>query len=103
MDKNKGRNNCLLTYPRGLEWMPNIRRETYHSYSLYGTLGRGEEGPTVQDMPKYRHLVNLLSMCYDRGGRIVGMIEDRLGETAFIDFMRLVYARYQFRILRVAD
>jgi hypothetical protein len=103
MDQKKGRNNCLITYPRGLEWMPNIRRDTYRSYSMYGTLARGEEGPTVQDMPKYKHLVNLLSMCYDRGGRIVGMIEDRLGETAFFDFMRLVYARYQFRILRVAD
>jgi hypothetical protein len=103
MDRKKGHNNTLITYPRGLEWLPNIRRENYRSYSLYGTLGRGEEGPTVQEMPKFRHLANLLSMCYDRGGRIVGMIEDRLGEAAFFDFMRLVYARYEFRILRVRD
>jgi hypothetical protein len=31
------------------------------------------------------------------------MIEDRLGEAAFHDFMRQVYAHYQFRIIRVAD
>src|SRR5207253_2004730 len=49
------------------------------------------------------HLVNLLSMCYDRGSKIVGMIADRLGEEAFFDFMRGIYSRYQFRILRVAD
>jgi hypothetical protein len=103
MDQKKGKNNCLITYPRALEWLPNIRRDNYRSYSLYGTLGRGEAGPTVQEMPKYGHLVNLLSMCYDRGSRIVGMIEDRLGEAAFLDFMRLIYARYHFRILRVAD
>jgi hypothetical protein len=103
MNQKQGRNNCLLTYPRGLEWLPNIRRETYRCYSYFGTLGRGEAGPTVQEMPKYGHLVNLLSMCYDRGSRIVGMIEDRMGETAFLDFMHLVYARYHFRILRVAD
>src|SRR5262249_26793725 len=103
MDQKKGRNNFLLAYPRGLEWLPNIRRETYRSYTLYGTLARGEEGPTVQEIPKYGHLANLLGMCYDRGSRVVGMIEDRLGEAAFFDFMRLVYTRYQFRILRVAD
>src|SRR5205823_9470360 len=72
-------------------------------YGMYGTLGRGEASPTVQAMPKYGHLVNLLSMCYDRGGKIVGMIADRLGEAAFFDFMRLLYAKYQFRILRVED
>jgi hypothetical protein len=103
MDQKKGKNNSLITYPRGLEWLPNIRRDTYRSYTLYGTIGRGEAGPTVQEMPKYGHLANLLGMCYDRGCRVVGMIEDRLGEAAFFDFMRIVYARYQFRILRVAD
>src|SRR5439155_13683932 len=36
-------------------------------------------------------------------GKIVGMIADRLGETAFFDFMHLIYAKYQFRILRVED
>jgi len=33
----------------------------------------------------------------------VGMIADRLGEDGFFDFMRIVYAKYQYRILRVAD
>jgi hypothetical protein len=98
-----GKNNRLLTFPAGLEWLPNIKRENYRFYGLYGTLGRGEAGPVVQDMPKFDHIVNLFSMCYDKGSKIVGMIEDRLGEGAFLDFMRLIYCRYQFRILRVAD
>jgi hypothetical protein len=42
-------------------------------------------------------------MTYDKGHRIMGLIEARLGETAFLDFMRLIYVRYQFRILRVKD
>jgi hypothetical protein len=103
IDKKHGRNNSLLSYPNGLGWLPNIHRETYRYYGMYGTLGRGEACATVQAMPKYGHLVNLLSMCYDRGGKIVGMIADRLGETAFFDFMRIIYAKYQFRILRVDD
>jgi Peptidase family M1 domain/Omp85 superfamily domain len=102
MDKKHGK-NALIDYPRWLEWLPNIERENYRYVGLYGTIGRGKAGPTVQAMPTYGHLVNLLSMCYDRGSKVVGMICDRLGEDAFFDFMRGVYARYQFRILRVAD
>src|ERR1700692_3924083 len=66
-------------------------------------MARGEATPTVQEMPRFKNLVRLMAMTYDRGGKIVGMIEDRLGEDGFFDFMRLVYAKYQYRILRVAD
>jgi hypothetical protein len=103
MDLKHGKNNGMLTYPKGLTWLPNIYRDDYRHYSLYGTLGRGENCATVQDMPGFSHLVNLNSMCYDKGSKIVGMIEERLGEAAFLDFMRHVYHRYRFCILRVAD
>jgi hypothetical protein len=103
MDKKHGRDNALLSFPKTLGWVPNIHRETYRYYSMYGTMGRGEATATVQPMPKYGHVVNLFSMCYDRGGKIVGMIADRLGESAFLDFMHLIYVKYQFRILRVED
>ncbi len=93
----------MIQYPRGLEWMPNVDRETYHNYGLYGTLGRGEATATVQPMEKFGHTITLFSMCYDRGSKIVGMIEDRLGEPAFFDFMRMVFRRYYFEVIRVAD
>ena len=54
-------------------------------------------------MEEFGHVVNLFSRAYDRGSKVVGMIEDRLGETATFDFIRLVYRKYYFRILRVAD
>jgi hypothetical protein len=98
-----GKNNQLMHYPAGLEWLPNIRREDYRSYGLYGTFGRGENGPILQEMPKFGHLANLFSLCYDKGSRVVGMIEERLGEAAFMDFIRRVQARYRYRIIRVAD
>jgi Peptidase family M1 domain/Omp85 superfamily domain len=104
MDHKTGRNNQLLTYPTGLTWLPNIHREDYRTYSYLGVCGRGEQTATVvEDMNKFGHLVNLSAMAYDRGGKVVGMIEERMGEAAFFDFMRHVYASYQFRILRVAD
>jgi hypothetical protein len=102
-DQKIGKNNNIINYPKGLEWAPNIAREDLRNYGYRGALSRGDAGPTVQDMPKFRHLGNLMAMTYDRGSKIVGMIEQRLGEAAFLDFMRLVYSKYQFRILRVAD
>ncbi len=102
-DSKHGKNNALIKYPSGLEWMPSINRENYRYYGLYGTIGRGEMGPTIQEMPKFGHVVNLFSMAYDKGSKIIGMIEDRLGEAAFIDFMRTIYAKYYFKVIRVAD
>src|SRR5205807_1934108 len=103
MTDKHGKNNNLLRFPRGLEWLPNIRRQDYRNYGLLGTIGRGENGPILQDLPKFGHIVNLFSLCYDKGSRIVGMIEERLGEAAFADFIRVVHQRYRYRILRVAD
>jgi hypothetical protein len=96
-------NNNLLTYPSGLEWLPNIKRCNYRFYGLYGTLGRGEQTPVVQEMEKFGHVITLFSMCYDKGGKIVGMIEDRLGPDAFIDFQHILYQKYKYQIIRVAD
>jgi hypothetical protein len=103
LNQKYGRNNDLMNYPGYLEWLPNIKRENYRFYGLYGTLGRGEATPVCQEMEKFGHVITLFSMCYDKGGKILGMIEDRLGEAAFIDFLHIIYQRYQYRIIRVAD
>ena len=103
MDRKYGRNNALISLPTALEWLPNIHRDDYRYATLMGSLARGEASATVQDMPRFKNLVRLMAMTYDRGGKIVGMIEARLGEAAFFDFMSLVYAKYQYRILRVRD
>jgi hypothetical protein len=103
MDTKYGLNNTLITLPPGLEWMPNIHRDDYRYATLMGSLARGEATSTVQDMPRFKNLVRLMAMTYDRGGKIVGMIEARLGEEGFFNFMSIVYAKYQYRILRVRD
>ncbi len=98
-----GHNDPLVQYPRALRWLPNVRRNDYRYFNLYGTLGRGEAMPTVQDIPQYGHIVDLYSMCYERGSKIVGMIEHHLGEERFFAFMQGVYRRHSFGILRVDD
>jgi hypothetical protein len=102
-DHKLGKNNGLLAWPKGLRWLPQIHRNDYRHYGLMGTLARGEAGPTVQPLPDYGHIVNLFNLAYDRGSKVVGMIEAQLGEDALLDFLRCVYRKYSFRILRVAD
>jgi len=102
-DQKMGKNNPLLSWPKGLGWLPNIHREDYANVGMVGCMARGEASPVVQPMPAFGHLVNLMAMTYERGGRIVGMIEDRLGRTAFLDFMKQLRGKYEYRILRVGD
>ncbi len=103
MDTKYGRNNALIALPTALEWLPNIRRDDYRYATLMGSMARGEASATVQEMPKFKNLIRLMAMTYDRGGKIVGMIEARLGEEGFFNFMSLIYAKYQYQILRVRD
>jgi Peptidase family M1 domain len=103
LDLKRGKGGVLMAYPDCLSWLPNIRRDDYRIYGLYGTIARGEIGPAVQDLPEHGHVINLFSNCYDKGSRILAMIQERLGEAAFMQFMRQVFCKYQYRILRVAD
>lgn len=103
LQKKYGQNFKLLELPIGQGCLANVTHESYRFYGLYGTLARREETKTVQPLTEFGHLITLFSMCYDRGAKVLAMIEDRVGEAAFLDFMKLTYTKYQFRILRVAD
>jgi hypothetical protein len=103
-DATLGKNNAVIEYPTGLGWLPNIHREDLRFYGMIGSRARGEIYPTVQPIDKFGHLAALMANTYDRGGKIMGQIEARLGgEEAMIDFMRGLYQKYAFQILRVAD
>lgn len=102
-DRLAGANNTLLEYPKVLAWAPNIRRDDFRNFSYLGARRRGDIHPTVQPLEKFEHLVNVTAATYDRGSKVIGMIEERLGEREFMRFMRQLYCKYQYRILRVRD
>jgi hypothetical protein len=104
MNEKYGKNNTLMTYPKFLDWLPKIHRDDFRTSGMYGTFGRGENTAILQDMKSFGHLINLFNMAYDKGSRVMAMIEDRMGgERFFYDFLRVVVSRYKYRILRVAD
>ena len=99
-----GKNNTLLEYPTGFGWMPNIHRENYRWYARAGSIRRGDQVPAVAPtMEDFGSVIGLFSGAYDRGSRLIGMIEERLGEAGTFDFFQLIFKKYYFRILRVAD
>lgn len=93
----------MLDLPKMLRWMPNIDYDDFmHSgYPLYRA--RGGDGNVLAPLSEMGHVHNLFFLAYDRGGKVVGMIHARLGTDRFYEFLRLVYAKYQFRVLFVDD
>lgn len=103
LDKKHGKNNSMLAWPRGFEWMANIDRENYRFGGTHYSIRNREMNPASQDLPKYGHLFNLFAGAYDRGSMAIGLIENQMGEAAFFDFIRGLVAKYGWRMLQVAD
>jgi hypothetical protein len=93
----------MLDLPRGLRWLPNIDYDSFMHNGYYLYRARGGKGQVLAPLPKIGHVHNLFFLAYDRGGRVVSMLHHRLGDERFYEFLRTVYAKYQFRILFVAD
>ncbi|MGL6094571.1 MAG: M1 family aminopeptidase, partial [Fimbriiglobus sp.] len=99
LDRTKGRNNELLAWPDGAKWLPNIRRENYRFSAMYGSIRRNDMPPAAGDLPDFGHLYGLFSGAYDRGSKVFGMIEARLGEAAFLEFLRGFVKKYAFEVI----
>ena len=102
IDGKRGKNNPFMKWPEGLGWLPNINRENYRYGSMYHAIRNNEMTPAAQELPQYKHLFGLFTGAYDRGSKVFGMIEDRLGAAAFDDFISGIVKKYSWRILSSA-
>lgn len=94
----------VLDFPGyGVFQFPNIEYRTlvHSQYQLYRD--RGGEGVPLGSLEEMGHLHNLFSLVYDRGARVTGMIQQVMGRERFFAFMKQLYGRYRFKILRVVD
>ena len=103
LDRKRGKNNALLAWPEGLEWLPNIQRDNYRNAGTYGAIRRGEMRPAAGELPGFDHLVGLFTGAYDRGSKVFGMIEDRLGEEAYFDFVRGLVRKHSWGVLTAGE
>lgn len=100
LDMKYGRNAPLIVWPQGFDWLPTIGREDLRMASYYKWKAKGEGGPVIQDLKAMSNLQALFSLAYDRGGKVVDMIANRLGDDRFFDFLRGLYRTHAFGILR---
>ena len=103
LDAKYGRNGPLITWPKGLSWMPTIGREDLRLAGYYGWRRKGGSGPIIQDLGAMGNLNTLFSLAYDRGGKVVEMIHNRLGEVRFFAFFHKLYTDYSYKTLYYAD
>ncbi|MGL4461926.1 MAG: M1 family aminopeptidase, partial [Planctomycetia bacterium] len=93
----------ILDWPKAVEWLPNISYYAlqHNGYQLYR--GRGGKGNVLAPLTEHGHVYNLFYLAYDRGSKVMEMIHHRLGDEQFFGFLRTIYAKYQFRVLKVED
>jgi hypothetical protein len=103
IDKKHGKNNNLLHWPNEVGWLPNIQRENYRNASMTGAIRRGDMTTAAGELPGFNHLVGLFTGAYDRGSKLFGMIESRMGEQAFLDFTRDIVRKYSWGVLSAAS
>lgn len=104
MEDKYGANPEILSLPGyGPIQFPNVQYNNlvHGGFSLFQ--GRGGKGSSLRSLEEIGHLHNLFFLVYDRGARITGMIQKRLGRERFFAFMRQVYSKYQYQILTAAD
>jgi hypothetical protein len=102
LDRKRGRKNDIISYPGNPVLTPHIRRDVYRYASMYGAIRKGEMQPAAGPLPEFGNLFNLFTGAYDRGCKVFGMIEERMGEAAFFDFMRDIQQKYSFKVLSAA-
>lgn len=103
LDAKYGRNAPLIAWPRGLTWLPTIGREDLRLSGYYGWRARGNNGSSLRNLNEIGNLNALFSLAYDRGGKVVQMIHNRLGEERFFAFFRQVYTDYAYGTIHYDD
>lgn len=103
LDDKYGRNAPLIVWPRGLTWLPTIGREDLRLAGYYGWRARGNTGPVIQDLKAMGNLNTLFSLAYDRGGKVVAMIRNRMGDDRFFAFFQHIYTNYSWKTFRFED
>ena len=103
LDTIHGRDHHMLNYPTGFGWMPNIPRTSYRAKGWSTLAASGHDGPVQQSMEQYGNLAKLFGLAYDKSSKVFDMIADRLGEQAYLEFLRMEQRKYRFRVMHMAD
>ena len=97
LDIARGPNNQMVAWDS--QFTPRIKRENYRFSSMIGAIGREEMQPAAASLPEFGNLFALFTGAYDRGSKVYGLMEARLGENGFDEFIRDLVSKYSWRVL----
>jgi hypothetical protein len=103
LDQKYGRNGPLIVWENRLRWMPTIGREDLRLSGYYGWRARGNGGSVIRNLDEMGNLGAVFSLAYDRGGKVINMIETRMGSDRFFAFLREIYLNYAWKTLSYAE
>lgn len=104
MEDKYGKDAELLKTPGyGPFQFPNVQYRSLVHTGYDGYRGRGGQGAALASLDDIGHLHNLFSLVYDRGARVTGMIQHRMGREQFFVFMKQLFSKYRYQILTAED
>jgi hypothetical protein len=103
LDGKHGLNDPLIVWPSALNWLPTVGREDMRLSGYYGWRARGGTGSAIRDINAMGNLGNLFCLAYDRGGKVVQMVHNRLGPGRFFAFFQDIYRDYAYKTFSYAD
>ena len=103
LDEKYGRNSPLIVWDKRLAWMPTIGREDLRLAGYYGWRAKGNGGTVIRNLDEMGNLGAVFSLAYDRGGKVINMIENRLGTERFFDLLRKLYRDHAWETLSYAE
>lgn len=104
MEDKYGKDAEVLKVPGyGPFQFANVQYRSLVHSGYDGYRQRGGSGAALSSLDEIGHLHNLFSLVYDRGARVTGMIQHRMGRKEFFVFMKQLFGKYRFKILTAAD
>ena len=102
LDGKRGRKNDIIVWPDNPVLSPHIRRDIYRYGSMHSAIRKNQMPAAAGQLPEFGNLYALFTGAYDRGSKVFGMIEERMGEVAFFDFIQEIQRKYSFKVLSAA-
>jgi len=103
MDKVHGRKHMMLEYPMGLKWLPPIQRDDYRNQGLRAMFAKGSDGAIRRDMGEYGNIAVLFNMAYDKASKVFDLIRERMGESAWLEFLKHIVKEYSYKLMTLND
>jgi hypothetical protein len=103
LDAMYGRNGPLIVWDKRMRFLPTIGREDLRLASYYGWRAKGNGGSVIRNLDEMGNLGSVFSLAYDRGGKVINMIENRMGTEKFLNFLRMIYKKYAWQTLSYAE